>query len=64
MLIIAGRPANSAVRAVDSLLAETDLPGTCLVTVSGEHVGTVANFTDRPMREGEELVLIAPVAGG
>jgi molybdopterin converting factor small subunit len=53
-----------AVRAVDSLLAETDLPGTCLVTVSGEHVGSVASFTDRPMREGEELVLIAPVAGG
>ncbi len=53
-----------AVRAVDSLLGETDLPGTCLVTVSGEHVGSVASFADRPLHEGEELVLIAPVAGG
>lgn len=53
-----------AVRAVDSLLGETDLPGTCLVTVSGEHVGSVNSFADRPMRDGEELVLIAPVAGG
>ncbi len=53
-----------AVRAVNSLLAETNLPGSCLVTVSGEHVGSVASFSDRPMREGEELVLIAPVAGG
>jgi len=59
-----GATIADAVRAVDSLLAETELPGTCLVTVSGEHMGSVASFTDRPLREGEELVLIAPVAGG
>ncbi|HJN09655.1 MAG: MoaD/ThiS family protein [Pirellulaceae bacterium] len=59
-----GATIASAVQAVNSLLAETNLPGSCLVTVSGEHVGSVASFTDRPMREGEELVLIAPVAGG
>ncbi len=54
----------SAVQRVKSLLGETELPGSCLVTVSGEHVGSVASFTDRPLREGDELVLIAPVAGG
>lgn len=53
-----------AVQAVRDLLGRSELPGSCLVTVSGEHVGSVANFTDRPLREGDELVLIAPVAGG
>lgn len=53
-----------AVQMVKSLLGEAELPGSCLVTVSGEHVGSVAGFIDRPLSEGDELVLIAPVAGG
>lgn len=53
-----------AVQQVNALLGETELPGSCLVTVSGEHVGSVASYTDRPLRDGDELVLIAPVAGG
>jgi len=53
-----------AVKTVNDLLGQTELPGSCLVTVSGEHVGTVAGFADRPLRDGDELVLIAPVAGG
>ena len=40
------------------------LPDSCLVAVSGRHVGTLAAHTAVPLREGDELVLIAPVAGG
>jgi len=40
------------------------LPASCLVAVSGEHVGTLANHTSRQLADGDELVLIAPVAGG
>jgi len=35
-----------------------------LLALSGEHVGTVANHADRKLSEGDELVVIAPVAGG
>jgi len=54
----------SAVEQVNTLLGDAELPSSCLVTVSGEHVGSVAHFTDRTLRDGDELVLIAPVAGG
>ena len=60
----AGETVADAVRAVNALMPETELPGSCLVTVAGQHLGSVANFTDRPLADGEELVLIAPVAGG
>ena len=40
------------------------LPTSCLVAVSGEHIGTLANYTNRPLRNRDELILIAPVAGG
>ncbi len=59
-----GATIADAVDEVNALLHDTTLPGSCLVTVSGEHVGSVDRFTDRALREGEELVLIAPVAGG
>lgn len=60
----AGATVADAVGQVNVLLGDTELPGSCLVTVSGEHVGSVANYTDRPLRDGDELMLIAPVAGG
>ena len=48
----------------ERLSGEQQLPGSCLVTVSGEHLGTLANYRERAIADGEELVLIAPVAGG
>jgi len=32
--------------------------------VAGKHVGSIAQHADSPLREGDEIVLIAPVAGG
>jgi molybdopterin converting factor small subunit len=40
------------------------LDASCLVAVSGTHLGTVGNYQNRPLRHGDELTLIAPVAGG
>ncbi len=40
------------------------LPPTCLLAVSGRHLGTVSQFQSITLREGDELTLIAPVAGG
>ena len=40
------------------------LPPSCLVAVSGQHAGTVEQHDNRSLQEGDELMLIAPVAGG
>jgi molybdopterin converting factor small subunit len=39
-------------------------PPSCLVVVSGQHLGTISQHQPRDLREGDELALIAPVAGG
>jgi molybdopterin converting factor small subunit len=41
-----------------------ELPRSCLVVVSGEHLGTLARHTNHILHDGDELTLIAPVAGG
>lgn len=56
---------DEALEHVASLLAGgKGLDGSCLVAVSGTHVGTVRNHRPHVLREGDELILIAPVAGG
>jgi molybdopterin converting factor small subunit len=54
--------------ALDQLAArlpqDQPLPASCLVSVSGRHVGTLGSHEDCALRDGDELVLIAPVAGG
>jgi molybdopterin converting factor small subunit len=41
-----------------------ELPASCLVAVSGEHLGTLGSHQSRQLVDGDELTLIAPVAGG
>jgi len=48
----------------DCLPQGEELPPTCLVSLAGQHRGTVANHTGGQLSDGDELVLIAPVAGG
>ncbi len=43
---------------------DSPLPASCLVAVSGEHLGTLGNHQERQLADGDELTLIAPVAGG
>ncbi len=57
---------------IDEVLQQVDhelpdghsLPRSCLVIVSGRHLGTVGQHESCPLRDGDEVVLVAPVAGG
>ena len=40
------------------------LPESCLLAVSGTHLGTLGEHRPHVLTDGDELVLIAPVAGG
>lgn len=40
------------------------LAETCLLAVSGIHLGTVRKHRPHQLQAGDELLLIAPVAGG
>lgn len=56
---------DDALAAIAQRLADgPPLPSSCLVAVSGEHLGTIAHHRSQQLRDGDELVLIAPVAGG
>lgn len=60
-----GAGVTEAIAAVERLLPRgSSLPASCLVAVSGIHLGTVGRHSPRTLRDGDELVLIAPVAGG
>jgi len=43
---------------------EDVLPPSCLIAVSGQHVGTIADHEAASLKEGDELLFLAPVAGG
>lgn len=55
---------QDALQSISTQLGEAQLPASCLIAVSGQHVGTLASHQARELRDGDELVLIAPVAGG
>ncbi|MHB8971297.1 MAG: hypothetical protein ACYC4N_12695 [Pirellulaceae bacterium] len=54
-----------ALGVLEQQLAGTrSLAGSCLVVVSGKHLGTVARHENIVLAATDELMLIAPVAGG
>ena len=56
---------TQALEALAGLFPEgRPLPESCLIAVSGAHLGTLRSHTARKLEDGDELVLIAPVAGG
>ena len=61
----AGSTVDDALRALTTRLPDGDaFPPSCLVAVSGEHLGTIAAHRPRTLAADDELLLIAPVAGG
>ena len=61
-----GTTVAAALRDLQSRLPQP-LPASCLVIVSGRHVGTVGQCLTTGsdvLEEGDELLLLAPVAGG
>ncbi len=60
-----GGSLDDALQAVADLMPEgKGLPASCLVAVSGTHLGTLGNHRPHSLEDDDELVLIAPVAGG
>mgnify|MGYP002625376239 FL=1 len=60
-----GSQLSDALAAINQQLSEDAvLPATCLIALAGQHVGNVAQYDDRPLADGQELTLVAPVAGG
>ena len=59
-----GATVAAALEWIDRLSGEAKLPASCLVAVNGEHLGTLGACPARSLRDGDELALIVPVAGG
>ncbi len=60
-----GTTLDELLRAVSQRLPPgRGLPSSCLVAVSGAHLGNVSRHAPHELHEGDEVVLIAPVAGG
>jgi molybdopterin converting factor small subunit len=56
---------DDAIARLSRLLpAGQGFPPSCLVAVAGRHLGTIQRHEACPLRDGDELTLIAPVAGG
>ena len=65
IILADGADLDDALQAVRDLLPDgEELPLSCLVSLAGEHRGTVASHSGGQLSDGDELVLIAPVAGG
>jgi len=60
-----GASVDHALKSLSECLPpDAALPSTCLIAVSGQHIGTLAAHQARALRDGDELAIIAPVAGG
>ncbi len=60
-----GTDVASALAEIQGKLPEDKLlPPTCLIAVNGAHLGTIARHGKVDLRDGDEILLVAPVAGG
>ena len=56
---------DDALQAVNELLSDDEqLPASCLISISGQHVGTLTSHENVSLKDRDEVILIAPVAGG
>jgi molybdopterin converting factor small subunit len=56
--------ADALLQLTQNLTDDQQLPTSCLLAVSGDHIGTLANHSNPSLKDRDELILIAPVAGG
>ena len=56
--------ASALARLTSALPGDDQLPATCMIAVGGTHLGTLAAHRDCPLQDGDEIVLVTPVAGG
>ncbi len=56
---------DEALERLGALLPEgRQFPATTLLAVSGTHLGTLGSHGSCQLKEGDELILVVPVAGG
>lgn len=61
----AGASLDDAVERINQHLPDDQpLPQSCLIIVSGKHLGSLVHHDDTMLTDGAELVFVAPVAGG
>jgi molybdopterin converting factor small subunit len=59
-----GSGVDAALASLAGYTPDGRLSESCLLAVSGVHLGTVGKHADQALRDGDELLLLAPVAGG
>jgi len=60
-----GATVDQALDAIEQLLGGgATLPATALIAAAGQHLGTRAQHADAKLNDGDELVILTPVAGG
>lgn len=60
-----GSTLDAALQAVEAMLPQgAGLPDSCLIAVSGSHLGTRAHHSSPMLQDGDELLVLAPIAGG
>lgn len=59
-----GASLDDALNALRQAAGESLLPASCLIAVCGQHLGTIADHEAASLKDGDELLLLAPVAGG
>lgn len=59
-----GASLDEALGVLRSMLPQGALSANALLAVSSKHLGTVGHHRQQQLRDGDELVIIAPMAGG
>ena len=60
-----GATVDDALKAItEQLSGGNRISASCLVAVSGMHLGTLGDHRTRILKDGDEVLLLAPVAGG
>lgn len=61
----AGCKIDAALEVLDGLLPPgSRIPDSCLIAVSGTHLGSRGRHQDQVLCEGDELLVLVPIAGG
>jgi len=60
-----GASVDDALKAlVGHIPKNRSLPGSCLIAVSGTHLGSLRQHRGQLLKDGDELLVLSPVAGG
>ena len=65
LMLPEGASVDDALRALVGCIPKNrSLPGSCLIAVSGTHLGSLQQHRPQLLKDGDELLVLSPVAGG